>query len=258
MKKFFSIFSAFVIIFSGGCGKSGNKSEQTIFSAEDLTGKNIGTQIGTTGYALAKDINNANVEKYKDAFEAVKALQNNRVDAVIIDELTAQELISDYDNLKILPDPFNEEEYAIAYKKGNDELGQKLDDAITKLKRDGTISDISKHWIGSNPDHQPYEPKNVERNGTLIMATNADFPPYEEEVNGEIVGFDVDMAMAICDELGMELKIKNMDFSTIITSISFGEADIGVAGMSITPDRQENVDFTQSYALSSQVIIVKE
>ena len=259
MKKIFSIFSAFVIIiFSGGCEKFGNKPEQTIFSAEDLTGKTIGTQIGTTGYALAKDIDNANVEKYKDAFEAVKALQNNRVDAVIIDELTAQEIISDYDNLKILPDPFNEEEYAIAYKKGNDELGQKLDDAITKLKRDGTISDISKHWIGSNPDHQPYEPKDVTRNGTLVMATNADFPPYEEEVNGEIVGFDVDMAMAICDELGMELKIKNMDFSTIITSISFGEADIGVAGMSITPERAENVDFTQSYALSSQVIIVKE
>lgn len=255
MKKILCIFSVLVMIATVGCGEK--KEEQTIFSANDLTGKNIGTQIGTTGYKLAKDISGANVEKYKDAFEAVKALDEKKVDAVIIDELTAEEIISDYENLTILPDPFNEEEYAIAYKKGNTELGQKLDDAITKLKRDGTISKISKHWIGSNPDHQSYEPKDVERTGTLVMATNSDFPPYEEEVNGEIVGFDIDMAMAICDEIGMELKIKNMDFSSIITSVSIGESDIGVAGISITPDREEIVDFTQSYALSSQVIIVR-
>ncbi|MCM1315038.1 MAG: transporter substrate-binding domain-containing protein [Prevotella sp.] len=255
MKKILSIFSVIAMITAFGCGEK--KEAQTIFSANDLTGKTIGTQIGTTGYALAGDISGAMVEKYKDAFEAVKALESKKVDAVIIDELTAEEIISDYENLTILSDPFNEEEYAIAYKKGDTELGQKLDDAITKLKRDGTISKISKHWIGSNPDHQPYEPKDVTRTGTLVMATNADFPPYEEEINGEIVGFDVDMAMAICDELGMELKIKNMDFSSIITSISFDEADIGVAGMSVTPEREEIVDFTQSYALSSQVIIVR-
>lgn len=90
------------------------------------------------------------------------------------------------------------------------------------------------------------------------MATNAEFPPYEEVVNGEIVGFDVDMARAICDELGMELKIKNMDFSSIITSITLDEADIGLAGISVTPDREKIVDFTQSYATSCQVIIVRD
>lgn len=255
MKKILTIFSALIMLATVGCGEK--KEEQTIFNANDLTGKTIGTQLGTTGYTLAGGIENAKVEKYKDAFQAVEALADKKIDAVIIDELTAEEIISNYENLTILPHPFNEEEYAIAYKKGNTELGQKLDNAITKLKRDGTISGISKHWIGSNPDHKPYEPKDVERNGTLIMATNAEFPPYEEEVNGEIIGFDVDMAMAICDELGMELKIKNMEFSTIITSLNLGEADIGVAGISVTPDREENVDFTQSYALSSQVIIVR-
>lgn len=255
MKKFLSIFSALALLTAFGCGEA--EEEQTIFSADDLTGKAVGTQIGTTGYALAQDISGAKVEKYKDAYEAVEALADKKVDAVIIDELTAQEIISGHENLTILPDPFNEEEYAIAYKKDNAELGQKIDDAITKLKRDGTIARISKHWIGSNPDHQPYEPEDVERSGTLTMATNAEFPPYEDEVDGKIIGFDVDMAMAICDELGMELKIKDMDFSSIITSVSIGESDIGVAGISVTPEREEIVDFTQGYAVSSQVIIVR-
>lgn len=258
MKKALCILSALILTATclSGCGKTEEESE-TISSAGDLAGKTIGTQLGTTGYTLAGEISNAKVEKYKDGFEAVKALEDKKVDAVIIDELTAQELVSDKSDLKILPDPFQEEEYAVAYKKGNTELGQKLDDAITKLKRDGTIADISKHWIGSNPDHQSYEPKDITRTGTLVMATNAEFPPYEEEVNGEIVGFDVDMAMAICDELGMELKIKDMNFNSVITSLTFDEADIGLAGISVTPEREEVVDFTQGYAISSQVIIVR-
>lgn len=255
MKKILSIFSALALLAASGCGEA--DEEQTIFSAGDLTGKTIGTQIGTTGYALAQDISGAKVEKYKNASEAVEALADKKVDAVIIDELTAQEIISGYENLTILAEPFNEEEYAIAYKKGNTELGQKIDEAITKLKRDGTIARISKHWIGSNPDKQPYEPEDVERSGTLVMATDANFPPYEEEVDGKIIGFDVDMAMAICDELGMELKIKDMDFSSVLTAISLDEADIGVAGISVTPEREEIVDFTQGYAVSSQVIIVR-
>lgn len=260
MKKTLSILSALVLMTAclSGCGKSDEDSSQTISSSDDLAGKTIGTQLGTTGYMVAGDIPNAKVEKYKDGFEAVQALEDKKVDAVIIDELTAQELVNDNKNLKILPDPFQEEEYAIAYKKGNTELGKQLDDAITKLKRDGTIASISRHWIGSNPDHKSYEPKDVTRTGTLVMATNAEFPPYEEEVNGEIVGFDVDMAMAICDELGMELKIEDMAFNSIITSVTLGEADIGVAGISVTPERSESVDFTQGYAISSQVIIVRE
>ncbi|MDE6501085.1 MAG: transporter substrate-binding domain-containing protein [Ruminococcus sp.] len=258
MKKTLSILSATVLIISCLCSCGNKDSSETISSVKDLAGKTVGTQLGTTGYKCAGELKDVKVEKYKDGFEAVQALEDETVDAVIIDELTAQELVSDKENLKILSDPFQEEEYAIAYKKGNTELGQKLDDTITKLKRDGTIASISKHWIGSNPDRKSYEPKDVTRTGTLVMATNADFPPYEDKVNGEIVGFDVDLAMAICDELGMELKIDDLNFNSVITALTFDEADIGLAGISVTPERQEVVDFTQGYAISSQVIIVRK
>ena len=229
MKKVVGLLSAFIIAVScfSSCGDK--EDSVNINNADDLKGKSIGAQIGTTGFILAGDIQDAKVQKYKDGNEAVQALLKKDVDAVIIDKLTAQELINENDNLKILSNPFNEEEYAIAYKKGNTELGEKLNSAIEKLKSDGTLDDISRHWIGKNPDQ-----------------------------GGEIVGFDIDMATAICDELGMELKVKNMDFSSIIASVSCGESDIGVAGISVTPERSENVDFTQSYAVSSQVIIVRE
>ncbi len=93
---------------------------------------------------------------------------------------------------------------------------------------------------------------------TLVMATNAEFPPYEYYEGDKIVGIDADVAAAIADELGMELKIEDMAFDSIITAVSGGKADFGAAGMTVTEDRLKNVDFTDTYATATQVIIVKE
>lgn len=92
----------------------------------------------------------------------------------------------------------------------------------------------------------------------LIMATNAEFPPYEYHEGDAIVGIDVEIAQAICDELGKELVIEDMAFDSIITAVTTGKADFGAAGMTVTEDRLKNVAFTDTYTTASQVVIVKE
>lgn len=94
--------------------------------------------------------------------------------------------------------------------------------------------------------------------GKLVMATNAEFPPYEYHEGDEIVGIDAEIAAAIADELGMTLEIEDMAFDSIITAVSGGKADMGLAGMTVDPDRQKNVNFSETYATAAQVIIVKE
>lgn len=94
--------------------------------------------------------------------------------------------------------------------------------------------------------------------GKLTMATNAAFPPYEYVEGGEIAGIDADIAAAIAEKLGLELQIDDMEFDSITEAVKSGKADIGLAGMTITPDRQEEVDFTASYATGVQVVIVTE
>ena len=94
--------------------------------------------------------------------------------------------------------------------------------------------------------------------GTLTMATNAYFPPYEYYDGQDVIGIDADIAQAIADKLGLKLKIEDMEFDSIITAVSTGKADLGLAGMTVTPDRQKNVDFSDTYANGVQVIIVKE
>lgn len=90
----------------------------------------------------------------------------------------------------------------------------------------------------------------------LILATEAGFAPYEYYQDGEIVGVDIDIACEIAASLGKELVIKDVSFDFIINEIKSGKSDIGAAGMSITKERLEEVDFSVEYAVSNQVVIV--
>ena len=93
---------------------------------------------------------------------------------------------------------------------------------------------------------------------TLVMATNATFPPYEYVEGDEIVGIDPEIAAAIADELGMELQIEDVDFDSIVAGVASGKYDMSMAGMTVDPDRLESVNFSDSYATGIQSIIVKE
>lgn len=96
--------------------------------------------------------------------------------------------------------------------------------------------------------------------GVLHMATNAEFPPYEMiTADGKSYeGIDVEIATAIAEELGLELSVDDMDFNSVLTAVQSGKADVCLAGLTVTDERKENVDFTESYAQGVQVVVVKE
>lgn len=94
--------------------------------------------------------------------------------------------------------------------------------------------------------------------GVLTMATNAEFPPYEYYEGDDIVGIDAEIAKAIADKLGLELKIDDMDFTAIVAAVQSGKADVALAGMTVDEDRLKSIDFSTSYATGVQVVIVKE
>ena len=94
---------------------------------------------------------------------------------------------------------------------------------------------------------------------TLTMGTNAAFPPYEfMDENNNVVGIDAEIAAAVAEKIGMKLEIKDMAFESLITAVSSGAVDIVLAGMTVTEERKESVNFTDSYATGVQVVIVKE
>ena len=192
-----------------------NVPANTVNSVDDLPGKTIGVQLGTTGDIYASDYEEegSTIERYNKGADAIQALKQGKVDCVIIDEQPAIAFVKKNSDLKILEEEFALEEYAICISKENSELKEKINGALAELKANGTLDQIISNYIGDDTKGKfPYEsPADVQRtNGTLVMATNAAFEPYEYYENQVIVGIDADMAQAVCDILGMELKIEDM------------------------------------------------
>lgn len=244
-----------------GCGSS--VPANSVNSKDDLPGKTIGVQLGTTGDEDATTYekeNGSTVERYNKGVDAIQALKAGKIDCVVIDQQPAEKFIEKNDDLKILSDTFDPEEYAICIAKDNTELTDSFNKAIEELQKDGTIDSIISNYIGDEAGQHPYEtPEGTEYpNGTLTMATNAQFEPYEYYDGDNVVGIDADISKAICDKLGYELKIEDMEFDAIITAVSSGKADFGAAGMTVTEDRLKNINFTDTYATACQVIVVRK
>ena len=158
-------------------------------------------------------------------------------------------------NLVILDTEYAVEDYAICVAKGNDDLLNKINDALAQLEADGTTGKIVDKYI-SGVEHDLTFQQDAEGKEVLTMATNAAFPPYEYYEDNKIVGIDAEMAAAIADILGMKLEIVDTEFGSIIGGVQTGKYDIGMAGMTVTEERLLNVDFTDSYCTGIQSVLV--
>lgn len=242
---------------------AGEVEKKVIASVDDLSGSYIGVQLGTTGDIYVSDYEGDGsgtvVERYNKGADAVQALKQGKIDCVVIDEQPAIKFVEQNSGLKILEEEFTLEDYAFVIAKENDELLAQVNEALAELKDEGVLDEIKKNYVGAEAEvgKFPYEPADIERpNGTLVVATNAEFPPYEYYEEGEITGMDMDIMQAVCDKLGMEMQIEDMAFDSIISAVSTGKVDIGAAGFTVTEERKQNVNFSDTYTTSKQVIIV--
>ena len=193
------------------------EAESTDTAAFDLAGKKIGVQLGTTGDQLATEYeqnDGSTVERFNKGADAIQALKQGKIDCVVIDYNPAKAFVEKNDDLQILDEELSSEEYAMCVNKDNSELTAKINEALTQLKEDGTLDAIVSNYIGDEAGQHPYtSPEGVDRsNGTLVMATNATFEPYEYYEDQKVVGIDPDIAQAVCDVLGYDLKIEDMEF----------------------------------------------
>lgn len=258
MKKFIGLaLIGAMMLTVAGCSK---KEVKVISKIDDLKDAKIGVQVGTTGYIYVEDeFGKENTVSFDNGYNAVLALKNHKIDAVIIDDQPAQVFVEKNEGIKILDEEFVTEDYAIAIKKGNTELKDKVNEALAEIKANGTFQNSVDYYIEQKEGSAPYEKKEVERvNGKLTVATNAAFPPYEYKEGENFVGLDIDMAQAIADYLQMELVVLDMDFNSILASVDTGKADLGIAGMTVSEERLENVDFSDTYYTGRQVVIVNE
>lgn len=226
-----------------------------------LKGKKVAVQQGTTGDSFVTDPElGCKVMQFSKYADAVTALEQGKVDAIVIDKYPAEAFVEQKGDLAVFETPLTSDSFAIALKKGNTELTEKFNQAIAEIKTDGTLDAILDKYINGVEGATGYvTPEGTEYpNGKLVMATNATYPPYEYLNGEEIVGIDPEVAKAICDKLGYELVIQDMEFDAIFAAVNSGKADFGAAGLTITPERANNVDFTNEYSEGILVCMVKK
>lgn len=258
MKKVWAAILIGVMVLMAGCS---SVPKNPVNSLSDLEGKKIGVQLKTTGDSYATDIKDAEVQRFNKGRDAVLALRAGEVDAVMLDDAPAEVFVKEFGDIRILEEAYADEEYGIAVNKENTELLQKINGALGKLQSEGVIDQIVKAWIEEGETESAYDgqTKDSYAGGTLLMVTNAEFPPYEDRLeDGTIVGVDVDIMKAICDELDMKLQVEHTSFDSLIASVQRETADVAMAAMTITEDRLEQVNFSDIYMSAKQVIIVRD
>ena len=150
---------------------------------------------------------------------------------------------------------------AIAFPKGS-ELVEPFNEKLNEMIESGKMDELILQWFdaGEEPNTSEETTEQSEGTDTLVMGTSADYPPYEsiELATGEIIGFDVDIAKHITQELGYDLKIEDMDFNALIPAMEAGRVDFVLAGMTPTEERKANVDFSDIYYEATNLIVSKE
>ena len=259
MKKVLSILLVLMLattVFAGG-----KKEKVEINGIADLVGKKIGTQAGTTGDTWSLESSGGEVASFKTGMDAALDLKNGVLDAVVLDELPAQSIVDKNPDLMIVRDPYfteNKEEYAIAVKKGNTELLASINATIEALQANGGYEALVSAFMPTDGNIQ-IPPVTLETYGeTVKLGTNAAFPPFEYVEGNAIVGFDISMGQYIAKDLAKNLEVVDMAFDSLIAALGSGTIDFVAAGMSVTPEREKNVDFSIPYYKSEQVIIIKK
>ena len=248
MKKLLALILAvmMVAVCFAGCGSS--------------DGIKIGVQTTTTGDLYSTwDFGEDAVVRYDNGTLAVEALKNGKVDCVIIDNEPAKAYVAANTGLKILETEYAVEDYAICFQKGS-ALKDSVDAALKSLIDDGSVKKIIDKYINASGEALVGVPVAFVDTDKpdLVMATNAEFPPYEYIDGDKYYGIDVEVAKIIADKLGYDLKIENVAFDSIIPGVQTGKYSMGMAGMTVTEDRLKEVDFSSTYATGIQVVIVKE
>ena len=232
----------------------------------------IGVQKGTTGEYYVKGdsdwgysgFSNVAYSAFDNGGMAVQALKNGSVNAVIIDEGPAKALAESVEGIKVIDVVLTTEKYGIGVDKNQDTLKNQINAIFATYEFETFKATVFANYF----DNENYEPTPIVAATTadsskaaqqLVVATNAEFPPFEYKEGTGFVGIDMEIAAFIANKLNLELVIIDMDFDSVVTSVGVNNIDIALSGLTINEKRKESVNFTDSYyEEAAQVLIVLE
>jgi ABC-type amino acid transport substrate-binding protein len=250
-------------------GSTGVKNSE-IQKPEDLAGKKVGVQVGTTADESCQkylETIKFEVTKYDQIIQTFTELKTGRLDAIIVDEVVARDYATKYpQDYKITGARLTNEPIGICFKKENAAMRDAVDDLLVDMRADGALKAISEKWFGEDLTTD-VDGAATEKVGTgsfpadkkvLKVGVDDVYPPMEyKDDKNTTVGFDVDLAKEIGKRLGMEVEFVSTAWDGIFTSLNTDKFDCIISSVSINEDRQQNFALTKPYIANAQVIVVQ-
>ena len=158
---------------------------------------------------------------------------------------------------KVIDVELTQEQYAFGVRKDDPELLELVNTVVEDFLEDGTFEEVCNNYFGDGTPTAIFSAELGASDNQLVVATNAEFAPFEYKEGDAYYGIDMEIAYLLAEELGKQLVIVNMDFDAVCLSVSQGKADIAMAGLTITEDRKDLVYFSVPYYDAAQKIVVK-
>ncbi len=229
-----------------------------ISSIDDLVGKKLAVPSSTVqDIYLQKHYPNIELQRYNLEADMMQALQNERCDAAIMDDIICYALARKFDNVTILRNsPVPENQMAVVFNKEQTELHRQFNDFLNGLRESGELERICENWI-HHFETTPMPKLDIPTEGEPIRVGME--PCTEPTVfvrNGEIVGMDAELIMRFAAHIGRPVEILSMDYDGLIPAAVSGKVDMSASGLLVTEERAENVLFSDPYYNSGSCIAV--
>lgn len=229
----------------------------SLASCGEVVNSKVGVQKGTTSEMYADVLKGVEVASYETFAQAANDMKNGNVDYVFVDKTTANALCKQIEGLKIVDIPLSSENYGIAVDKNQNDLKDDINEILVKKAieiaaiKAKYMAGLSDSYVGVESAEK--DPDNAA--GQLVVATNAEFAPWEYKDGDKYYGIDMEIAKLIADELGLELVIDNMNFDYVVSSVGKQAIDIAMSGITITAERKEVVNFCTPYYTEAIVAV---
>jgi len=251
-KLFIAVLVLLIILPASGCRDRSPRN--TVNSPDEVAGKIIGAIEGSPSVLIAEELGVS--APYSLGSELMYHLKAGALDCVIMENSAASELVAETSGVRILSEPLLEYDLSFAVAKENAQLLNAVNTALATLRDNGTLGKLlDKYFAGRKYTYTT--PDNVEPHpGHLSLAIPPDSPPYSyRDAEGRYHGLDVDIAQAVCDVLGVELRVVVFDTRDLVTAVWFGKADLALGWLPV--EGEDKVAVSDAYSNTVHVVIVR-
>ena len=262
VKKVVSLFLLIILLASVFCACSEQPSKVGLHS-EDFNGKRIGVLTGSIFDSVAnKNLEAPSISYYNSNSDLALALETGKIDAYVNDEPVWRNLSNEYPDQKLITF-FSSENYAFAFRKNDEKsalLCQQMSEFLRECKGNGVLKEIDAIWFGMDEDAKVINMDGLTaENGTLSFATTTDIGvPFSYIKDNQFAGYDVDIAVRFCRAYGYGIEIVNSSFEGMLASVSGGKSDFCGACITVTPERSENMLFSEADYVGGSVLVAKD